>query len=112
MRTITAVINPSKLEEVRDSLKVLGISGMTVSEVSGFGRQRGHSEVYRGAEYTISFIPKIRIDIITEDQEVDTLLKAISAVAQTGSVGDGKIWVTPVEQVVRIRTGERGDDAL
>jgi nitrogen regulatory protein P-II 1 len=112
MKLITAIVKPFKLDDVKASLKDLGISGMTVSEVQGFGRQRGHTEVYRGAEYTVDFVPKLRIEILADDGDVDRLVDAIVTAARTDKIGDGKVWITPVESVVRIRTGERGADAL
>jgi len=112
MKLVTAIIKPHQLETVKEALEAFGISGMTISEASGYGRQRGHSEVYRGAEYTVDFVPKIRLEVLVDDvdsaQVVDVVLKA----AQTGRIGDGKIWVTPVEDVARVRTGERGAEAV
>ena len=112
MRLIQAVIKPFKLDDVRDALNELGISGLTVSEVKGYGRQRGHTEVYRGAEYVVEFLPKLRIDVVVNDDHVQAVTDAIINAAKTGKIGDGKIFVTPVENAIRIRTGERGDDAL
>ena len=112
MKLITAIVKPFKLDEVKSALEGQGIHGLTVSEASGFGRQRGHTEVYRGAEYTVDLIPKVRIEILVDDEDVDKVLDAIVAVAQTGRIGDGKVWVIPVEQVIRVRTGERGSAAL
>lgn len=112
MKVVVAVIKPFKLEDVKESLEDIGIQGMTVSEARGFGRQRGHTEVYRSAEYRVDFIPKTRIEVVVDDDQVDEVVKAISTGARTESIGDGKIWVLPVEQVMRIRTGERGPDAL
>lgn len=112
MRLIQAVIKPFKLDDVRDALNELGISGLTVSEVKGYGRQRGHTEVYRGAEYVVEFLPKLRIDVVVTDDHVQAVTDAIINAAKTGKIGDGKIFVTPVENAIRIRTGERGDDAL
>jgi nitrogen regulatory protein P-II 1 len=112
MKQITAVIKPFKLEEVREALGECGVTGLTVTEVNGFGRQKGHTEIYRGAEYTVDFIPKVRIEILAEDSEAGSIVDLIVATANTGSIGDGKVWVTPVETVVRVRTGERGADAL
>ena len=112
MKLITAVVKPFRLEEVKESLRGLGVQGMTVSEVRGFGRQRGHTEVYRGAEYTIDFVPKVKIEIIADDEAVGGIVDAIVAAARTDKIGDGKVWVVPVEQLVRIRTGEMGHDAL
>ena len=112
MKLITAILKPFKLDDVKDALQAAGITGMTVSEASGFGRQRGHTEVYRGAEYTVDFIPKVRIEVLAEDSEAQAIIDTIVTTANTGSIGDGKLWVSPVEQVIRIRTGERGGDAL
>jgi nitrogen regulatory protein P-II 1 len=112
MQVVTAVIKPFKLDEVKEALAAVGVAGMSVSEVRGFGRQKGHTEVYRGAEYQVEFVPKTRIEILTDDEATDDVVKAIVASARTGEIGDGKVWVTPVTQVVRIRTGEMGADAL
>jgi nitrogen regulatory protein P-II 1 len=112
MKLITAIVKPFKLDEVKEALKGEGVSGMTVSEVQGFGRQRGHTEVYRGAEYTIDFVPKVRIEIVADDGDVARIIDAITAAAKTDKIGDGKVWVTPVENIVRIRTGERDGDAV
>lgn len=112
MKMVTAILKPFKLDDVKDALQKAGVNGMTVSEVQGFGRQRGHTEVYRGQEYTIDFVPKIRIEVLVADDEADAIVEAIVASARTEKIGDGKIWVTSVENVVRIRTGERGDDAI
>ena len=112
MKLITAVIKPHKWDEVREALETFGVTGMTVSEVSGYGRQKGHTEVYRGAEYDIALVPKIRIEIVADDGDSEDILGIIQKTAQTGRIGDGKVWVTPVETVVRVRTGERGTDAL
>jgi nitrogen regulatory protein P-II 1 len=112
MKMVTAILKPFKLDDVKDALQKAGVNGMTVSEVQGFGRQRGHTEVYRGQEYTIDFVPKIRIEVLVADDEADGVVDAIVASARTEKIGDGKIWVTTVENVVRIRTGERGDDAI
>ena len=112
MKLITAIVKPFKLDDVKDALKLAGVQGMTVSEVQGFGRQRGHTEVYRGAEYTVDFVPKVRVEIVLDDADVDRVVDAITAAAQTDKIGDGKIWVTPVETLVRIRTAERGTDAI
>jgi nitrogen regulatory protein P-II 1 len=112
MKLITAIVKPFKLDDVKAALKDQGLSGMTVSEVQGFGRQRGHTEVYRGAEYTVDFVPKIRLEILADDGDVDRLVDAIVGAAHTDKIGDGKVWITPVESVVRIRTGEKGVDAL
>jgi nitrogen regulatory protein P-II 1 len=112
MKQITAVIKPFKLDDVKAALEVLGVQGLTVSEVQGFGRQRGHTEVYRGAEYTVDFVPKVRVDVVVADGDVDKLVQAIVEAARTGKIGDGKVWVTPVESLVRVRTGERDADAI
>ena len=112
MKLITAVVKPFKLDEIKTALKEAGVTGMTVTEVQGFGRQSGHTEVYRGAEYTIDFVPKVRIEVLADDSDVDRLIEVLSGAARTGKIGDGKVWVTSVEQVARIRTGELGPDAL
>jgi len=112
MKLITAIIKPYKLDEVKSALQAFGVQGLTVTEASGYGRQRGHTEVYRGAEYTIDLVPKIKLDLLVEDHDVETLIDVIAKAAQTGKIGDGKVWVTPVESVVRVRTGERGAEAL
>jgi nitrogen regulatory protein P-II 1 len=112
MKLVTAIVKPFKLDDVKEALKDAGIQGMTVTEVQGFGRQRGHTEVYRGAEYTIDFVPKVRIEILTEDGDAARIVDAIVAAARTDRIGDGKVWVTPVDTVVRVRTGEMGVDAL
>jgi nitrogen regulatory protein PII len=112
MKVVIAIIKPFKLDDVKDALEGLGIQGMTVSDARGFGRQRGHTEVYRGAEYQVDFVPKTRIEIAVDDDQVDEIVKAIVTGAKTDSIGDGKVWVVPAEQVVRIRTGEKGPDAL
>ena len=112
MRLITAVVKPFKLDDVKTALEAQGVQGMTVSEVQGFGRQRGHTEVYRGAEYTVDFVPKIRVEVLADDADAGRLIDAIVTAAGTGSIGDGKVWSTAVDEVVRVRTGERGPDAL
>jgi nitrogen regulatory protein P-II 1 len=112
MKLITAIIKPFTLDDVKSSLEQLGVLGMTVSEVQGYGRQKGHTEVYRGAEYSVDFVPKIKIEVVIDDTQVDKVLEAVVEAARTGKIGDGKVWVTPVETVVRVRTGERGSDAL
>lgn len=112
MKKIEAIIKPFKLDEVREALSELGISGMTVTEVKGFGRQKGHTELYRGAEYVVDFLPKVKLELVVPDDRVDTAIEAIVKAAHTGKIGDGKIFVTPVEHVVRIRTGETNDSAL
>jgi nitrogen regulatory protein P-II 2 len=112
MKLITAIIKPFKLEEVRDALSAVGVLGMTITEVKGYGRQKGHTELYRGAEYAVNFLPKIRIEVVVPDEDADKIVEAIGSAAKTGQIGDGKIFVTPVEQALRIRTGETGADAL
>jgi nitrogen regulatory protein P-II 2 len=112
MKLLTAIIKPFKLEEVRDELSKLGVAGLTATEVKGFGRQKGHTELYRGAEYVIDFLPKTKLEIAINDDQVDSVIEAISKAASTGKIGDGKIFVYDLEQVVRIRTGETGPDAL
>ena len=112
MKLIVGIIKPFKLDDVKDALKDLGVQGLTVSDVQGFGRQRGHTEVYRGAEYTIDFVPKVRIEILVDDADVDRITTAIVETSRTGKIGDGKVWVVPVDSVVRIRTGEAGPDAV
>ena len=112
MKLVTAIVKPFVLEDVKGALEQIGVLGMTVSEVQGYGRQKGHTEVYRGAEYDIALVPKIRIEIVVDDADADAVVEAICKAAQTGKIGDGKVWVTPVETVVRVRTGERGADAL
>lgn len=112
MKLISAIIKPFKLDDVREALSDIGVQGITVTEVKGFGRQKGHTELYRGAEYVVDFLPKVRIDAAVADDIVDQVLEAISKAAQTGKIGDGKIFVTSLEQVIRIRTGESGHDAL
>lgn len=112
MKLVTAVIKPHKWEDVRVALEAVGVTGMTVSEVSGYGRQKGHTEVYRGAEYDIALVPKIRLEIVVNDADVETVVGAINSSAHTGRIGDGKIWVTPVESVLRVRTGDRDDAAI
>ncbi|MBZ5733157.1 P-II family nitrogen regulator [Nocardioides sp. TRM66260-LWL] len=112
MKLVTAVIKPHKWEEVRVALEAVGVSGMTVSEVSGYGRQKGHTEVYRGAEYEISLVPKIRLEIVVAEDDVDAVVDTIVRSAASGRIGDGKVWVTPVETVIRVRTGDRDDAAV
>lgn len=112
MKKIEAIIKPFKLEDVKDALTSMDITGMTVSEVKGYGRQQGHSELYRGAEYVVDFLPKIKIEVIVKEEDVDRAIKAIIEAAKTGKIGDGKIFVTPVEKVVRIRTAEEGEEAV
>ena len=112
MKLITAIIKPFKLDDVKEALEAVGVQGMTVSEASGFGRQKGHTEVYRGAEYTVDLVPKVRLEVIVDDPDVDAVIDAIVGAAQTGRIGDGKVWAIPVESIVRVRTGERGVDAI
>ena len=112
MKLVTAIIKPFKLDEVKDALRALPIHGMTVTEAMGFGRHSGHTEVYRGTEYTIDFVPKVRLEIITDDLDAKRVADTITMAARTQSIGDGKIWVSPVEEVIRVRTGEMGHDAL
>ena len=112
MKKIEAIVKPFKLDEVKEGLNEIGIQGITVSEVKGFGRQKGHTELYRGAEYVVDFLPKIKLEIIVTDDMVTKVVDAIQTAAKTGRIGDGKIFITPVEEVVRIRTGETGDDAI
>lgn len=112
MKLVTAIIKPHRLDDIKQALIAVGVTGMTVSEVSGYGRQRGHSEVYRGAEYVVDFVPKLRLELVVDDEDVDRVVDAILAYAATGKIGDGKIWTTTVDEVVRVRTGERGSDAL
>ena len=112
MKKVEAIIKPFKLEEVKDSLNAAGIQGLTVSEVKGFGRQKGHTELYRGAEYIVDFLPKVKIEIVLADEQVETAIEAIQNAAKTGRIGDGKIFVINLEQAIRIRTGEKGDSAV
>ena len=112
MKLITAVIKPFKLDEVREGLAEIGVTGLTVTEVKGFGRQKGHTELYRGAEYVVDFLPKVKVEAIVDDKLVDVAIEAIQKSARTGKIGDGKIWVSKIDDVVRIRTGETGKDAI
>jgi nitrogen regulatory protein PII len=112
MQLVTAIVKPHMLDAVKDALKAAGVQGITVSEVKGFGRQGGHTETYRGTEYTIDFVPKIKLEVVVDDADVDAVIDAVSASAQTGKIGDGKIWQTDVGRLVRIRTGEEGVDAV
>ncbi|GGN50674.1 P-II family nitrogen regulator [Streptomyces kronopolitis] len=112
MKLITAVIKPHRLDEVKDALQAFGVHGLTITEASGYGRQRGHTEVYRGAEYTVDLVPKIRIEVLVEDADAEELVDVIVKAARTGKIGDGKVWSVPVDDAVRVRTGERGPDAL
>ena len=112
MRLITGILKPFKLDDVKTALESFGVQGMTVSEVQGFGRQRGHTEVYRGAEYTVAFVPKVRVEVLVDDADAMDVLEVIAKAAQTGAIGDGKVWSSPVDEIVRVRTGERGVEAL
>ena len=112
MKLVTAVIKPFKLDDVKSTLQEFGIQGMTITEVQGFGRQRGHTEVYRGAEYTIDFVPKVKLEILVEDAQATAVVEQVIQSARTGKIGDGKVWIAPIENVFRIRTGEAGSDAL
>jgi nitrogen regulatory protein P-II 1 len=112
MKLVTAIVKPFKLEDIKSALEAYGIHGLTVSEASGYGRQRGHTEVYRGAEYTVDMVPKVRVEVLVEDDDASAVVDVICKSAQTGRIGDGKVWTVPVESVVRVRTGERGPDAL
>ena len=112
MKKIEAIIKPFKLDDVKDALHEAGVSGITVSEVKGFGRQKGHTKLYRGAEYVVDFLPKVKLEVVVEDSLADRVVEAIAAAAQTGRIGDGKIFVSPVEEAIRIRTGETGQDAI
>ncbi|BDZ58681.1 nitrogen regulatory protein P-II family [Barrientosiimonas humi] len=112
MKLVTAIIKPFKLDEVKEALEAYGIAGMTVSEASGYGRQRGHSEVYRGAEYDVDLVPKVRLEVIVDDMDASSVVDVIVKASQTGRIGDGKVWTVPVEDVVRVRTGEHGASAL
>jgi nitrogen regulatory protein P-II 1 len=112
MKLVTAIIKPFKLEDVKSALEAYGLHGLTVSEASGYGRQKGHTEVYRGAEYTVDLVPKVRIEVLVEAEDADSVVEVIVKTAQTGRIGDGKVWTSPVDSVVRVRTGERGTDAI
>jgi len=112
MKLVTAIIKPFKLDDVKEALRALGVAGMTVSEVQGFGRQRGHTEVYRGTEYTVDFVPKVRVEVLADDTDAPGVAQAIVDAARTDKIGDGKVWMVPVEDVIRIRTGEMGHDAI
>ena len=112
MKLITALVKPARVDDIKTALQANGIQGMTVSQASGFGRQKGHKEVYRGAEYNVDFIPKVRVEILVDDDDLDRILDVVVSTANSGAIGDGKVWVTPVETVVRVRTNERGSDAL
>lgn len=112
MMLVTAILKPFALDDVRSGLELVGVTGMTVGEVSGYGRQRGHTEFYRGADYHVDFVPKVRVEVVVDDAAVDRVVDALMTAARTGKIGDGKVWVSPVDTVVRVRTGERGTDAL
>ncbi len=112
MKMITAIVKPHRLDDVKTALEGVGVQGLTVSEAQGYGRQRGHTEVYRGAEYRIDFVPKVRIEVVVDDEDADAVVEAVVAAARTGRIGDGKVWVVPVDDVIRVRTGERGSEAL
>lgn len=112
MKLVTAVVKPHAVADIREALSALGVEGMTVSEASGYGRQRGHSEVYRGAEYVVDFVPKLRLEVLTSDEDAEDVVRTITSTARSGRIGDGKVWVVPVDTVVRVRTGERDEDAI
>jgi nitrogen regulatory protein P-II 1 len=112
MKLVTAIVKPHRIEEVKESLRELGVNGLTTTDVEGFGRQRGHTEVYRGAEYQVDFVPKVKVEVVVDDADADEVVETIVKAARTGKIGDGKVWVTDVERIVRIRTGEMGPDAL
>ncbi len=112
MKLLVAIVKPFKLDDVKTALETYGVKGITVSEVQGYGRQKGHTEVYRGAEYTVDFVPKVRIEVLLDDADAAGAVDTVISAAQTGSIGDGKVWVVPIETVVRVRTGERGADAI
>jgi nitrogen regulatory protein P-II 1 len=112
MKLVTAIIKPFKVEEVKEALETFGVHGLTVSEVNGYGRQKGHTEVYRGAEYTVDFVPKVKIEVVVEDADAADVVNVVVKSAATGQIGDGKVWVTGVDEIVRVRTGERGGDAI
>jgi nitrogen regulatory protein P-II 1 len=112
MKLVTAIVKPFVLDDVKSALEQIGVLGMTVSEVQGYGRQKGHTEVYRGAEYSVDFVPKVRVEVVTDDTQVDKVVDAVVDAAWTGKIGDGKVWVTTLDTVVRVRTGERGVDAI
>lgn len=112
MKLVVAIVKPHRLDEVKEALRGIGVHGLTATDVEGFGRQRGHTEVYRGAEYQVDFVPKVKVEILCDDDQADAVVEELAKAARTGKIGDGKIWVSPVEQIVRIRTGEMGPDAL
>ena len=112
MKLVTAILKPHRLDEVKEALREIGVNGLTTTDVEGFGRQRGHTEVYRGAEYQVDFVPKVKVEVLVADDEVQGVVDAVVKAARTGKIGDGKLWITEAEQVIRIRTGERGPDAV
>jgi nitrogen regulatory protein P-II 1 len=112
VKLVTGIVKPFKLDDVKSALETLGVLGLTVSEVRGYGRQKGHTEVYRGAEYTVDLVPKVRVEVLVDDLDAEKVVQTIAEAARTGKIGDGKVWITPVDAVVRVRTGERGADAL
>ena len=112
MKLVTAIVKPFKLDDVKTALETLGVLGLTVSEVRGYGRQKGHTEVYRGAEYTVDLVPKVRIEVLVDDLDAEKVVETVAEAARTGKIGDGKVWVTTVDTVIRVRTGERGNDAV
>ena len=112
MKLVTAIVKPHRIEDVKEALRDIGVNGLTTTDVEGFGRQRGHTEVYRGAEYQVDFVPKVRVEVLVDDADANDVVDVIVKSAQTGRIGDGKVWVVPVETVVRVRTGEQGSDAL
>ncbi|MET9324407.1 P-II family nitrogen regulator [Streptomyces sp. NPDC003038] len=112
MKLITAIVKPHRLDEIKEALHSFGVQGLTVSEASGYGRQRGHTEVYRGAEYTVDLVPKIRIEVVVDDGDAEDVMRVVVEAAKTGKIGDGKVWSVPVDSIIRVRTGERGADAL
>lgn len=112
MKLVVAIVKPHKLDEVKTALETFGVQGLTVSEASGYGRQRGHTEVYRGAEYTVDLVPKVRVEVLVDDEDVEDVVEVVIKAAQTGRIGDGKVWTVPLEDVVRVRTGEHGVDAI
>jgi nitrogen regulatory protein P-II 1 len=112
VKLVVAIVKPHRLDEVKEALRGMGVNGLTTSDVEGFGRQRGHTEVYRGAEYQVDFVPKVKVEVLCDDDQAPFVVEEITKAARTGKIGDGKIWITPIEQVVRIRTGEMGPDAL
>ena len=112
MKLVTAIVKPHRIDDVKDALREIGVGGLTTTDVEGFGRQRGHTEVYRGAEYQVDFVPKVRIEVVVSELDASRVVDAVVEAASTGQIGDGKVWVTTIDEIVRVRTGERGDDAL